>query len=155
MTEPENGGLNINEEKAEMLLKAREAKAKSLENSKPPEGIKTRADLRSAMPDTNPGGLGKASIFHKKQAALERTEKLGNEIGNKIINLEELPSAGMFYEPGTEISIRACRVEEIRHFSTIDETDIIDVDDKLNYIIERCCRIRVPGNRVQIGRAHV
>jgi|GEM_PF-855780 len=172
MNENENNGLSISEDKAEALLKAREQKINTVkeeilnstennnmfennEKPAPPFGIKTAADLKAtnkAQPEdivnrVKPD-LGKASIFYKRKAAYERTRAIANEIGMKVIPLENLPSGGLFYEPGTEIAIRAARVEEIRHFSTIDETDIIDIDDKLNYIIERCARIRIPGKQV-------
>jgi hypothetical protein len=47
----------------------------------------------------------------------------------------------MFYPEGTEVSIRSAKVAEIRHFSTIDETNVLDVDDKLNNIVESCTRV--------------
>ena len=62
-------------------------------------------------------------------------------LGYMNLPLTSLPSGGMFYPNGTEISIRAAKVAEIRHFSTVDETNILDVDDKLNTIVEACVRI--------------
>lgn len=64
------------------------------------------------------------------------------------IPLDTLPSGGRFYPDGTRISIRAARVNEIREFSMIDESDAADVRDKLTYIISQCCKIyfgNVPG----------
>jgi len=166
MSEYENKGLSINEDKAKMLLDNREketnkTKQLMMDNddndipTNPPSGIKTKADLKitnevltTAKQNTQKTDLGKASIFHKRQAQQDKIQSLANEVGMKIIPLDNLPSGGLFYEPGTEIAIRAARVEEIRHFSTIDETDIIDVDDKLNYIIERCVRIRIPEKTI-------
>lgn len=63
------------------------------------------------------------------------------EVGWKNIPIENLPSRGMFYDDGFKIQIRAALTNEIRHFSTIDEDDFIDIDDKLNYVIEKCTRI--------------
>lgn len=171
----ENTGLNISEDRARQLVELKEKNVDETknemlsENAKnssaientgnqqeqyqphksqiPPPGVKTRDDLKytNMVNDTTRPDLGKASIFYKKQAIAEKQSSLANEIGMKPIPLNNLPSGGLFYEPGTEIAIRAARVEEIRHFSTIDESDIIDLDDKLNYIIERCARIRIPG----------
>jgi len=59
--------------------------------------------------------------------------------------MESLPSQGMFYTPGTQVAIRAATVSEIRHWSTIDENDLLSLDDMLNFIIEKCVRIKVPG----------
>ena len=53
----------------------------------------------------------------------------------------ELPSAGMFYPGDVKISIRSAKVLEIRHFSTVDEQSILDVDSKLNSILESCTRV--------------
>jgi len=53
----------------------------------------------------------------------------------------DLPSGGMFYPKDTQISIRSAKVAEIRHFSTIDENNVLDVDDKLNSIVESCTRV--------------
>jgi len=67
------------------------------------------------------------------------------ENGWKNLPIENLPSRGMFYPDGIVISIKAASVREIRHFSTIDEGDYIDGDDKLNHILESCCMVRIPG----------
>jgi hypothetical protein len=59
-----------------------------------------------------------------------------------------LPSGGLFYPDGVQIAIRPAEVKEIRHFSTIDETDMLDIDAKLNLILERCCVIKFPQHGV-------
>jgi hypothetical protein len=51
----------------------------------------------------------------------------------------------MFYPSGTQIAVRAATVSEIRHWSTIDENDLLGLDDMLNFIIEKCVRIKVPN----------
>ena len=79
------------------------------------------------------------------QKLYDHDEPLAAEIGWKTVPLEQLPSQGMFYESGTQVAIRAATVAEIRHWSTIDENDLLGVDDMLNFIIEKCCRIKVPG----------
>ena len=38
--------------------------------------------------------------------------------------------------------IRPAKTAEIRHFSTLEETDIFDVDDKLNHILQNCVKVR-------------
>ena len=59
-----------------------------------------------------------------------------------------LPSKGFFYPEGTRMAIRPCDVKEIRHFSTIDEDDSLDIERKLSFILERCLRIDFPGEGV-------
>lgn len=65
----------------------------------------------------------------------------------KNIPLEDLPSKGLFYPEGTQLTIRSASSREIRHFSTIDDKDILNVDDKLNYIIENCSRLKIQGKK--------
>jgi hypothetical protein len=67
-------------------------------------------------------------------------------VGWKNVPVENLPSQGLFYPKGTTIQIKAASVKEIRHFSTIDEDDYIDSDDKLNFILESCSKITIPNN---------
>ena len=69
---------------------------------------------------------------------------LGNQIGWGQIKLTELPTQGLFYPDGTEIAIKAAESAEIRHWSTIDESDLSALDDMLNYIIERCAAVKFP-----------
>ena len=40
-----------------------------------------------------------------------------------------------------KVSIRAATVREIRDFSTVDETNVFDVDDKLNNILVSCTNV--------------
>jgi hypothetical protein len=84
-----------------------------------------------------PKSLGKASFVEE----MEQTS-LAMESPWKKIPLTNLPSTGFGYPPETEITIRSAEVGEIRHFSTIDENDPIDIDDKINHIISKCCVMR-------------
>ena len=84
--------------------------------------------------------LGKAAKFID-----EDESPLAAEIGWKNVPIEYLPSQGMFYSDGTQIAIRAASVSEIRHWSTIDENDLLGVDDMLSFIVEKCVRIKIPN----------
>lgn len=68
--------------------------------------------------------------------------------GWKNLPLTILPSKGMFYPDKTKVAIRAAEVREIRHFSTIDEDDQLDIEEKLSYILDRCFRMDFPGEGV-------
>jgi len=72
----------------------------------------------------------------------ERSMPLGNQIGWIPVKLEDLPTRGLFYPMGTNLAIRAANGGEIRHWSTLDETDISALDDMLNYVIERCVTLK-------------
>ena len=71
-----------------------------------------------------------------------------DNLGYLKIDVASLPTQGMFYPEGTEILIRAARGEEIKHWSTMNDQDVSQlsqVDDILNYIIERCVSVKLPG----------
>ena len=72
----------------------------------------------------------------------ERSLPLGNQIGWIPIKVQDLPTRGLFYPVETNIAIRAANGGEIRHWSTLDETDYSALDDMLNYVIERCVTIK-------------
>lgn len=78
----------------------------------------------------------------------EKAEDADFHLGYHTIPTISLPSGGMFYPEGTEISIRSAKVTEIRHFSTIDETNVLDIDEKLNQILESCIRITSANKRL-------
>lgn len=82
--------------------------------------------------------LGKAQKFTQTEES-----PLAGDIGWKNLPFENLPSQGLFYPDGSEIAIRAASVAEIRHWSTIDENDALGIDDMLNFVVEKCCRIRM------------
>lgn len=95
-------------------------------------------------------GLDQKSGINSNPKTKKAKEKvsLANELGFKNIPLEILPSKGKFYVEGFTLAIRSATVAEIRHWSTIDEADMLSVDDQLNYILERCSEIRIDGEPV-------
>lgn len=88
---------------------------------------------------TQDKSLGKAASFVEE----EKTTVI-EDIGWIRIKLDTLPSQGIFYPQGTEITIRAASAGEIRHWSTIDEDDLLSLDDALNRIVDKCCKVRFP-----------
>ena len=92
------------------------------------------------MQDEQPvSSLGRAQSVNKSVSL---------EMGWKNIPVGILPSGGKYYPEGTKIAIRAAEVREIRHFSTIDEDDKLDIEEKLTHIIDRCSRMDFPGEGV-------
>lgn len=94
---------------------------------------------------------GSADVVRKLEAAQEERkteiehEKRVNGLGYIKIPLDTLPTKGLFYPDDTVIWIRAAVGEEIRHWSQTNETELADVDEALNYMLERCCSIKIPG----------
>jgi hypothetical protein len=83
-----------------------------------------------------PKSLGKSEFYKKSTAPTP------NDLGWKNLPLDLLPSKGEFYPEGTRIAIKPAEVKEVRHFSTIDESDQVEINEKFNYILSRCCSIR-------------
>ena len=69
-------------------------------------------------------------------------------LGYHDVPVSVLPSKGRFYPQSTEVSIRSAKVAEIRHFSTVDEQNILDIDSKLNSILESCVRVTCKTRRL-------
>jgi len=129
---------NYNEE----LIKKLQEKEKSsgLEYDAPKLSTSSLPEDTTPLPTPPPKSspLGKASFVQEQVP-------LGMETPWKPLPLTNLPSEGFGYPSGLEIAIRACEVGEIRHYSTIDEYDPIDVDDKINHILSKNTQIRYSG----------
>ena len=63
-------------------------------------------------------------------------------LGWMAMDLKALPSRGKYYPSDALLQIRSARVNEIRYFSTVDESNLIDVEDKLNYIVSNCVQFK-------------
>jgi hypothetical protein len=69
----------------------------------------------------------------------------GLEIGWKNLPVSIIPTRGDYYPEGAKIAIRPADTKEIRHFSSIDEEDRLDLNEKLNFILDTCSVISFPG----------
>ena len=73
---------------------------------------------------------------------------LGNQIGWIPLSMADFPTRGLFYPEGTAVAIRSATGAEIRHWSTLQDDPMTnpnylsDLDDMLNYVIERCVTIK-------------
>lgn len=112
-----------------------EDKSKNVEHSNP-----SPPDVGTGITDT--------SGVKKPWERNEEVQSMGNKIGWQKLPVKELPSHGMFYPDGTEISIRAATGAEIRHWSTLNDQDPQELDDMLNYVLERCAVIKFPHNKM-------
>lgn len=90
-----------------------------------------------ATEDVEKKSLGKVKLYEDQPTVIE-------DIGWIRVKLDTLPSQGAFYPEGTEITIRAAATAEIRHWSTIDDEDLLSLDDALNRIVDKCCKVRFP-----------
>jgi hypothetical protein len=60
------------------------------------------------------------------------------------IPMDSLPSRGLFYPEGTRIWIRSATVGDIKTWSSMNEDDTADINEKMQSIIESCCVIAYP-----------
>lgn len=97
--------------------------------------LKSAEDIKNL---TGKEGLGNVKHVHGEEATVNSDMILGWH----PINIEDLPSEGRFYPDGVKINIRAARAAEIRHWSTLNERVLYDIDDKLNHIVQHCTRIQ-------------
>lgn len=82
---------------------------------------------------------------HEIRRAEIKSETLSRGQGFMEIPMADLPSGGIFYPDGTRIMVRAASGGDIRHWSMTNENSLSDIDDALNYIIERCVQITFPS----------
>lgn len=83
-------------------------------------------------------GLGKASMARFQND----TQDSDIHLGWVNIDLELLPSEGKFYPSDATLQIRSAQVAEIRAFSTMDESNLIDIETNLNTIVKGCTRLK-------------
>lgn len=62
-------------------------------------------------------------------------------VGLHTFPMDLLSNEGRFYPDGTMIKYRSADGKEIRHFSMVDETNPIDVDDAMKQLINSCVHI--------------
>lgn len=92
-------------------------------------------------------GRYKLSSRKEKNELLDSIDTSMNSsmIGTKLIPMDVLPSKGLFYPLDFNIGIKAATVSEVRNWSVIDENDPIDMNDKMNMIMENCVRVSSNG----------
>lgn len=83
-------------------------------------------------------GLGKVNMAN---FGPDRAQSSDSALGWHVLDLETLPSLGKYYPADTVIKIRSAKAAEIRHFSTMDENNYIDMEEKLNSIVESCAQV--------------
>jgi hypothetical protein len=59
------------------------------------------------------------------------------------IDINSLP-AGRYYKQGTKIGIRSCKVSEIQAYSMVDDTNFIDITEKMNELLSRNIKFIYP-----------
>jgi hypothetical protein len=132
--------VNKNEEAAKAMLEA-----KDQINTKATDNQATETVAAEMLETVESKGLGKVNMDNFGKATPERSAD--QFLGWMMLDQDTLPSRGKFYPQDTVIKIRSARAAEIRHFSTMDENNYIDMEEKLNHIVEMCTQITVNDKR--------
>ena len=123
-------------------LSAEEAKmAKALEAKdaiNDPQVETTDAEATEMEAAVAAGGLGRVNMGN---FGPDRAQSSDSALGWHVLDQEQLPSKGKFYPADSVIKIRSAKAAEIRHFSTMDENNYIDMEEKLNSIVESCMQM--------------
>ena len=91
------------------------------------------------------GGLGKVNMAN---FGPDKAQSTDSALGWHVLDLETLPSQGKFYPADCVVKIRSAKAAEIRHFSTMDENNYIDMEEKLNSIVEGCAQVTSGKSRM-------
>ena len=132
---------NLTEEEIAKALAAREAAGGAFEEVQEAEVVQEdpyAASAKEQEAKTGRKSLGKVKTGTTTMDGVSSDEALGWH----DFPVTGLPSKGKFYPIGTSFMIRPAKTAEIRHFSTLEENDIFDVDDKLNHILQNCVKVR-------------
>ena len=130
----------MNQEKEAAAAKALEAKEKA---NQPQTASEESAEAMAAAIDST--GLGRVNMDN---FGPERARPSDDILGWHVLDLMDLPSQGKFYPEDCVIKIRSARAAEIRHFSTMDENNYIDMEEKLNSIVESCSQMTSGKSRM-------
>jgi hypothetical protein len=125
----------------ERMAKALEAKD-AINNPQVESTDAEAEDLEAAVASS---GLGKVNMAN---FGPDRAQSSDSALGWHVLDLETLPSKGKFYPEDCVIKIRSAKAAEIRHFSTMDENNYIDMEEKLNSIVESCTQLTTGKSRM-------
>jgi hypothetical protein len=68
------------------------------------------------------------------------------------LDISESPSKGMYLPVGTEIKIRSATTMEIKHYSTMDDTNPISVEKHIDEIMQTNCKVILPDGTIGDNR---
>lgn len=134
----ENKNLTPDEKKMAEALESKDAINRPSVESTSEEATGMEAAVASA-------GLGRVNMANFTP---DRAQSSDSALGWHVLDIEQLPSKGKFYPADCVIKIRSAKAAEIRHFSTMDENNYIDMEEKLNSIVESCSQMTSGSKRL-------
>ena len=137
MSEKKNK-MSSEEAKMARALEAKDA----INNPTPDSNEVTASDMESVV---DKGGLGRVNMSNFTP---DKAQSSDSALGWHVLDQVTLPSMGKFYPADSVIKIRSARAAEIRHFSTMDENNYIDMEEKLNSVVESCTQMSSGSKRL-------
>mgnify|MGYP003636221422 CR=1 FL=1 len=110
-----------------------------------PENVEATETPSSVVQD-----LGKVDTnrqFDKVTSDDPEIIRLNAMVGFTKLDLNSFPSKGKFYRDDFELHIRPAKVAEVRAFSTIDENNLMEVDEGLNNLVISCTKVTYGSQR--------
>lgn len=121
-----------------------------IESVQPAAGSSGRKSALESLRTDAEEHISQRGTLKEAQAARReeiRTDNYEKGLGFVELPLEDLPSQGLFYPKGTKMHIRSASGGDIRRWSLMDETEIQQIDNAINDIIERCVTISCQGQQ--------
>lgn len=138
----------MNEEEAKNLLAERDSQFNSVREV----GEDTRLNTNTIPPPkpkvkVEEPQLNKIVVQNSIEEPQIAAKSVHNtfDIGWYEVPLESLPTKGMFYPDGSRLLIKPASVSIIRHFSTVDDTNPLELNDAFDYILENLVRFSIPN----------
>lgn len=142
--------MSISEQEAERLLNEREQMFNSVkevgevqslptDNVPPPKPKVKQPELKvqTEVPNIN--------LQEESQASIIKPVHNNFDIGWYEVPMESLPSKGLFYPDESRLLIKPASVSIIRHFSTVDDSNPLELNETFDYILENLVRFNVPN----------
>jgi hypothetical protein len=136
----------MTEEEAKQMLSQRDAEFNSVKE--------VGEDIRLGSPTIPPPkpkpkveqtGISEPVVEQFINEPAIRTVHSNFDIGWYEVPMESLPTKGLFYPNESRLLIKPASVSIIRHFSTVDDTNPLELNDAFDYILENLVRFNVPG----------
>ena len=123
-------------------LDALDAREQAARGTAPTSNVEDVEAIEELIEQKGLGSVNMASFSPQK------ADSSDSILGWMLLDQDTLPSSGKFYPADCVIKIRSARAKEIRHFSTMDENNYIDMEDKLNAIVESCTQLTSQTERM-------
>jgi hypothetical protein len=78
------------------------------------------------------------------QLSSQLKQKDPNTLEYLSVDLSVLP-LGIFYPDGLRIKIRAAKVFEVQAYSVVDDSNFLDVTEKMNQLLSSCVKVTLPN----------